>query len=85
MQELEKLYYESQSINVATEIEDKLEEKIEENNIKPSYNDTSLYGYSKTDQDLILEQTANLEKLNEEIRKTNEFLKMLKDLKKNLD
>ena len=32
-----------------------------------------------------LENTANLEKLDKEIRKTNEFLKILNDLKKNLD
>ncbi len=32
-----------------------------------------------------LENTANLEKLDKEIRKTNEFLSILNDLKKNLD
>ena len=32
-----------------------------------------------------LENTANLEKLDKEIRKTNEFLNILKELKKNLD
>ena len=32
-----------------------------------------------------LEQTANLEKLDQEIKKTNEFLKVLKELQKNLD
>ncbi len=32
-----------------------------------------------------LENTANLEKLDKEIRKTNEFLHMLNELKKNLD
>ena len=32
-----------------------------------------------------LENTANLEKLEKEIRKTNEFLTILNDLKKNLD
>ncbi|MBR3661601.1 MAG: hypothetical protein IKN63_06885 [Bacilli bacterium] len=32
-----------------------------------------------------LENTANLEKLDKEIRKTNEFLTILNDLKKNLD
>lgn len=82
VQELEKLYNESNSINV--EIEENKENKID-NIVRTSPYESSVYGYSKTDQDLILEQTANLEKLNEEIRKTNEFLKMLKDLKKNLD
>ena len=32
-----------------------------------------------------LENTANLEKLDKEMRKTNEFLSILNDLKKNLD
>ena len=32
-----------------------------------------------------LENTANLEKLDKEIRKTNEFLSILNDLKKNLE
>ena len=82
MQELEKLYHESQNIEV-NEVENKEVEL--NNNVSTSSYDTPVYGYSKTDQDLVLEQTANLEKLNEEIRKTNEFLKMLKDLKKNLD
>lgn len=33
---------------------------------------------------IALEQTANLEKFDEEIRKTNEFLRQLKELQKNL-
>lgn len=43
-----------------------------------------IHGASVTDESILLEQTANLEKLNEEIKKTNEFLKTLKELKKNL-
>lgn len=43
---------------------------------KPSVNNTS---------DIELENTANYEKLDEEIRKTNEFLMTLKELQKNLD
>lgn len=35
--------------------------------------------------DIALENTANYEKLDEEIRKTNEFLMTLKELQKNLD
>lgn len=81
MQELEKLYHESDNI----EVNEKDNKEELNNNVSTSSYDSSIYGYSKTDQDLILEQTANLEKLNEEIRKTNEFLKMLKDLKKNLE
>lgn len=84
VQELEKLYNESAQINVSLNNEEK-QETIENNNYNVNSYTSQVYGYSKTDQDLMLEQTANLEKLNEEIRKTNEFLKMLKDLKKNLD
>lgn len=43
-----------------------------------------VYGIGITEESLELEQTANLAKLNEEIKKTNEFLKALKELKKNL-
>ncbi|HIR49640.1 MAG TPA: hypothetical protein IAB35_06660 [Candidatus Faecimonas gallistercoris] len=43
---------------------------------KPSVNTTS---------DIELENTANYDKLDEEIRKTNEFLMTLKELQKNLD
>lgn len=82
VQELEKLYNESQSIDVSYEPK---VEAVNDSNINSSPYDSSIYNMTKTDQDLVLEQTANLEKLNEEIRKTNEFLKMLKDLKKNLD
>ena len=44
-----------------------------------------VYGISETKETIELEQTANLDKLNEEIKKTNEFLKTLKELQKNLD
>ena len=44
-----------------------------------------VFGISVTKESLELEQTANLDKLNEEIKKTNEFLKTLKELQKNLD
>lgn len=46
-----------------------------------------VYGIEKkaTTSDLELENTANYEKLDEEIKKTNEFLMTLKDLQKNLD
>jgi hypothetical protein len=84
MQELEKLYYESQKIDVTNEIKE-INNNDDEKVSELQDNIPSVYGIAKTDQDLMLEQTANLEKLNEEIKKTNEFLKMLKDLKKNLD
>ena len=38
-----------------------------------------------TASDIELENTANFEKLDEEIRKTNEFLMTLKELQKKLD
>lgn len=40
---------------------------------------------SKSLAEIQLENTANLEKLEKEIRKTNEFLNILNDLKKNLE
>ncbi len=44
-----------------------------------------VYGLKPTESSISLEQTANLDKLNEEIRKTNEFLSALKELRKNLE
>ena len=95
IEELEKLYLESQKIEVQVEKTPKIEfemKKVEDlpeisdsNNFQTSPMISPVYGMSKTDQELVLEQTANLEKLNEEIKKTNEFLKTLKDLKKNLE
>lgn len=93
IQELEKLYKESLNIEVEeekpkVEFEMKRVEdlpKISEEKIFQSTPFISpVYGTVQSETDLVLEQTANLEKLNEEIRKTNEFLKTLKDLKKNL-
>lgn len=47
-----------------------------------------IYGIEKktpTVSDITLENTANYEKLDEEIKKTNEFIMTLKELQKNLD
>ncbi len=46
-----------------------------------------VYGIEKTKSttDIELENTANYEKLDEEIKKTNEFIMTLKDLQKNLE
>jgi hypothetical protein len=46
-----------------------------------------IYGIEKTESsnDLELENTANYDKLDEEIKKTNEFLMTLKELQKKLD
>lgn len=90
IQELERLYKESNEIN---------EVKLEQFDIKrvedlPAISDekkfqstpfiSPVHGIGITEESILLEQTANLEKLNEEIRKTNEFLKTLKELQKNL-
>lgn len=46
-----------------------------------------IFGIEKTinDNDMELENTANYEKLDAEIKKTNEFLATIKDLQKNLE
>ena len=46
-----------------------------------------IYGIERkeTQEELALENTANYEKLDEEIKKTNEFLMTLRELQKNLD
>ena len=80
IQELEKLYNESKEITEPYSYSG----YNSANAVNNSYV-SPIYARVKTDQDLVLEQTANLEKLNEEIKKTNEFLNMLKDLKKNLE
>lgn len=50
--------------------------------ISPVYGIASV---EKKPENIELENTANYEKLDEEIRKTNEFLMTLKELKKNLE
>ena len=44
-----------------------------------------IFGLSEKEDNIELEQTADLDKLNDEVKKTNEFLKTLKELQKNLD
>ena len=95
IQELEKLYLESQNIEVPKEEPKKVEFEMKRVEDLPEIADnvnfqnsefiSPVFGITKNDQEIVLEQTANLEKLNDEIRKTNEFLKTLKDLKKNLE
>lgn len=86
--ELEKLYKESEQIETI-QYEVKHVEDLPEISSNKKFQSTPMispvYGVTSSESELILEQTANLEKLNEEIKKTNEFLKTLKDLKKNLD
>ena len=75
-------------------------EIIEEKNkepIRPAYQSTKkferspvispIYGIERieTKEEIELENTANYEKLDEEIKKTNEFLMTLRELQKNLD
>ena len=54
---------------------------------KPSPIISPVYGIEKkiSQNDLELENTANYEKLDEEIKKTNDFIMTLKDLQKHLD
>ena len=92
IEELEKLY--NESLNIEVEETPKIEFEMKRVEDLPKISEEKIfhstpfispvYG-TQNETDLVLEQTANLEKLNEEIKKTNEFLKTLKDLKKNLD
>lgn len=62
---------------------------VEEKKFKSSPVISPIYGIEEKnvnkDQALELENTANYDKLDEEIRKTNEFLQILKELQKKLD
>ena len=61
-------------------------EKIESPNVQDIY-EASIKNGIETENlnEIQLENTANLEKLDKEIRKTNKVLNMLNELKKNLD
>ena len=90
IEELEKLYKESKAIYedkkesvVIKRVED-LPEISSTKKFQSSPFISPVYGIGINEENIQLEQTANLKKLNEEIRKTNEFLKALKELKKNL-
>ena len=90
IEELEKLYKESKAIYedkkesvVIKRVED-LPEIKKKKKFQSSPFISPVYGIGINEENIQLEQTANLEKLNEEIRKTHEFLKALKELKKNL-
>lgn len=96
--ELERLYKESTALDIETTNEKeevelksfdiKRVEDLPEISSEKKFQSTPfispVYGIGATEESLELEQTANLAKLNEEIKKTNEFLKALKELKKNL-
>lgn len=98
IQELEALYKDFASIAVQPmEIEEQKKMKdteipkpvLKEISSEKTFQNTPfispIYGVNKTEDNLLLEQTANLEKLNEEIKKTNEFLNALRELRKNLE
>lgn len=90
IEELERLYKESNAIKDVElsqfdikHVED-LPEISSDKKFQSSPFISPVYGIGMNEESIQLEQTANLEKLNEEIRKTNEFLKTLKELRKNL-
>lgn len=72
-----------------TPVEEEKTSQIEINEkFKPSSIISPVYGMKANiskNTDLELENTANYEKLDEEIRKTNEFMATLKELQKKLD
>lgn len=74
--------------NISIEESYKSVDSLYENNkkFKSSPIISPIYGIEKTNNsELELENTANYEKLDEEIKKTNEFLMTLKELQKKLD
>ena len=81
-----------QTVSISTVDTTKVEEKPvyqEHKKFKSSPVISPVFGIEKpvvnNSSDIELENTANYEKLDEEIRKTNEFLMTLKELQKNLD
>lgn len=81
-----------QTVSISVPDTSKAEEKPvyqEHKKFKSSPVISPVFGIEKpvvnNSSDIELENTANYEKLDEEIRKTNEFLMTLKELQKNLD
>ena len=81
-----------QTVSISVPDTSKVEEKPvyqEHKKFKSSPVISPVFGIEKpvvnNSSDIELENTANYEKLDEEIRKTNEFLMTLKELQKNLD
>ena len=81
-----------QTVSISVQDTSKVEEKPvyqEHKKFKSSPVISPVFGIEKpvvnNSSDIELENTANYEKLDEEIRKTNEFLMTLKELQKNLD
>jgi len=90
IQELENLYNkESKKLPEEEIITTIVKEPTDSNNdvqykFKNSPIISPVFGIDNEETNLSLESTANLDKLSEEIRKTNEFLNALKELRKNL-
>lgn len=92
IQELEKLYNSNETV-VKDDINNVKNEKIAsvetiQSKFKSSPIISPVFGIDdggdENINNMALENTANLDKLNEEIRKTNEFLNTLRELRKNL-
>ena len=92
--ELEKLYNSAKEADEViideknpSDIPEKNSIPIEEFKFKNSPIISPVYGINKDESlsNISVENTANLDKLTEEIRKTNEFLNALKELKKSLN
>lgn len=91
IQELEELYKtkeisteEIKKVSMNTEFNLKEEKQYK---FKTSPVISPVYGFGNVEDavNVSIENTADLDKLSEEIRKTNEFLNMLKELRKNLE
>lgn len=94
LKELEQRYMEQQEEKQSVVLEEFVKVKEEPIPTEPKKFKSSpvispIYGIEEKnvhkDQALELENTANYDKLDEEIRKTNEFLQILKELQKKLD
>lgn len=85
--ELEKI---NQGKTIITEEEmqkerEKLPDFKDDGSFKTTPFISPVFGLTEEQDNILLEQTANYEKLNDEIKRTNEFLVALKELKKNLE
>ena len=97
LEELEALYKKAEVVEVKEEplkevtmpTEFKLDNSFNQNHFTSSPIISPVYGIDDGPRDnsldnINLEQTANLDKLNEELKKVNEFLAVLKDLRSKL-
>lgn len=71
--------------NDKNEANEKAKDLYQSGTFKKSPVISPIYGIEKEQDYLELENTANYDKLDEEIRKTNEFLMTLKELQRHLD